>query len=111
MAIIYGDYAFSSALQKAMKQHNIPHSWLIKNNRKNYNPENDKVTMVTQHSSKGLEFPRVIVAGIGQLKDAETDVPEQMRLLYVAMTRAQEKLLLTASNENCYVRRFSELRF
>jgi superfamily I DNA/RNA helicase len=86
-----------------------PHSWLLKNNRKNYNPENDKVTMVTQHSSKGLEFPRVIVAGIGQLKDAETDVPEQMRLLYVAMTRAQEALLLTASNENCYVRRFLEV--
>lgn len=109
IAIIYGDYAFSSALQKAMKQHNIPHSWLIKNNRKNYNPENDKVTLVTQHSSKGLEFPRVIVAGVGELKDAETDVPEQMRLLYVAMTRAQEALLLTASNKNCYVRRFLEV--
>lgn len=48
----------------------------------------------------------MIVAGIGQLKDNETDVPEQMRLLYVAMTRAQEALLLTVSNENCYVRRF-----
>lgn len=53
-----------------------------------------------------LEFLRVIVAGIGELKDAETDVPEQVRLLYVAMTRAQEALLLTASNENCYVKRF-----
>jgi len=61
--------------------------------------ENDsnKVTLMTVHSSKGLEFPYVFVAGMeenifpsGGFLASETEVEEERRLFYVAMTRAKK---------------------
>jgi DNA helicase-2/ATP-dependent DNA helicase PcrA len=60
------------------------------------------VALMTLHSAKGLEFPLVVVAGLeegllphfnsqGKLEDVE----EERRLLYVGMTRAKERLLLS----------------
>lgn len=49
---------------------------------------------MTMHSSKGLEFTAVIIMGVSDdiIPDAYTDVEEERRLLYVAMTRARERL-------------------
>ena len=60
------------------------------------------VTIMTIHKSKGLEFPNVFVSGI--CKDLlpfyysrdEKDWPEELRLLYVAMTRAKNWLCLSS---------------
>ncbi len=60
------------------------------------------VTLMTIHKSKGLEFPIVFVTGI--CKDLlpfyysrdEKDWPEELRLLYVAMTRAKNWLCLSS---------------
>ena len=57
----------------------------------------NKVTLMTVHSSKGLEFPYVYVAGMeenifpsGGFLASDTDVEEERRLFYVAMTRAKK---------------------
>ncbi len=57
----------------------------------------NKVTLMTVHSSKGLEFPYVYVAGMeenifpsGGYLASETDIEEERRLFYVAMTRAKK---------------------
>jgi DNA helicase-2/ATP-dependent DNA helicase PcrA len=57
----------------------------------------NKVTLMTVHSSKGLEFPYVFVAGMeenifpsGGFMISETEVEEERRLFYVAMTRAKK---------------------
>ena len=59
----------------------------------------NKVTLMTVHSSKGLEFPYVFVAGMeenifpsGGFMISETEVEEERRLFYVAMTRAKKAL-------------------
>lgn len=105
MAVIYCDHQFGEALLRELNQYAIPAIWMgDKKNRRNYDPAENKVLLVTRQSSKGLEFPRVIVAGLGSLKDDDETKPEEARLLYVAMTRAQEFLLLTASNNNHYTR-------
>ena len=62
----------------------------------------EKVALMTMHAAKGLEFPIVFISGCenGYLpfksfgKD-ETDINEEKRLFYVAMTRAKERLYLT----------------
>lgn len=105
---------------------------------KGYEEENDSVKLMTIHKSKGLEFPVVIVAGMGRqfnemdykknvlvgkegglgidyidkdkriryqspIKKAltimgkEADRAEELRVLYVALTRAKEKLIMTGS--------------
>ena len=61
--------------------------------------DEDAVTLVTCHKAKGLEYRRVVVTGaVDKLmphRGAE-DVEEERRLMYVAMTRAQERLWLSA---------------
>ncbi len=64
----------------------------------------EKLTLMTVHAAKGLEFPVVIVAGLEEDTfpfrrsqeplDAES-LEEERRLAYVALTRAEERLLLT----------------
>ncbi len=57
----------------------------------------NKVTLMTVHSSKGLEFPYVYVSGMeenifpsGGFLASDTDIEEERRLFYVAMTRAKK---------------------
>ena len=61
----------------------------------------DQVRVMTMHACKGLEFPVVFIVGCEEnilpfkLPGRESDVDEERRLLYVAMTRAQRLLVLT----------------
>ncbi|HPC57032.1 MAG TPA: 3'-5' exonuclease [Caldisericia bacterium] len=64
----------------------------------------DKITLMTVHSAKGLEFNTVFIVGLEEglfphFKSllSNDDVEEERRLLYVAMTRAKENLYLTYS--------------
>jgi len=61
----------------------------------------DAVTLITMHNTKGLEFPCVIVSGLEQglfPRDDEEgeDLEEQRRLFYVSLTRAKDRLYLSA---------------
>jgi DNA helicase-2/ATP-dependent DNA helicase PcrA len=64
------------------------------------------VTFMTVHSAKGLEFPYVFIAGLEEgifphsrsLLD-RTELEEERRLLYVAMTRAMDRLYLLHARE------------
>lgn len=66
--------------------------------------ETDRVTCMTLHASKGLEFPLIFIIGCeeGLIPHANSiqsaaSLEEERRLLYVGMTRAQEKLTITTS--------------
>ena len=52
--------------------------------------------VMTMHASKGLEFDAVIVAGISDrvIPDKLSDIEEERRLFYVAMSRARERLYI-----------------
>jgi hypothetical protein len=62
----------------------------------------DTVKLVSMHSSKGLEFPLVIMPGLGQLPKPGEDEAREARLLYVAMTRATERLLLIHHEDSVF---------
>lgn len=78
----------------------------------------DSVTLMTIHGAKGLEFPVVLLHGLKagliplEYPGRETDLEEERRLLYVAMTRAKEELILTSSGEpSIFVKQVSENTF
>jgi hypothetical protein len=54
------------------------------------------VKLTTLHSSKGLEFPVVFVVGLDELDSTNARKVEELRLLYVGMTRATHQLSLSA---------------
>ena len=60
------------------------------------------------HASKGLEFPVVAITGVGHMAFREGQEPSEARLLYVAMTRATERLILTCSRMNVFVGKLGE---
>lgn len=107
IAILYTQGYQGGLLAGALEKTTIPYRLLGTARQKAaYDPSVQQLTAITIHSSKGLEFPRVIMLGIGHLKDSDESAREQnARLLYVGMTRAQECLLLTTSQENEYGKR------
>ena len=66
---------------------------------------NDAVKIISMHSSKGLEFPLVIIPALGQMPRAGEDESAEARLLYVAMTRATERLLLLHHVDSLFSKR------
>lgn len=63
------------------------------------------VKLLTMHSAKGLEFPIVFVAGLQALPFKNETAEDAVRLLYVAMTRATQMLVLSAQGDSAIVRR------
>ncbi|HUU29921.1 MAG TPA: UvrD-helicase domain-containing protein [archaeon] len=61
----------------------------------------EAVTLMTMHASKGLEFKVVFITGAEEglipFTYRETDLQEERRLFYVALTRASERLYLTSA--------------
>ncbi|MFP4448072.1 MAG: ATP-dependent helicase [Bacteroidales bacterium] len=75
---------------------------LMTNIDKEDQEDSDKVTLMTMHSAKGLEFKEVFLAGIEEglfpsqmSMNTEKDVEEERRLFYVALTRAEEKATIS----------------
>ncbi|MEM1069328.1 MAG: UvrD-helicase domain-containing protein [Planctomycetota bacterium] len=63
---------------------------------------NDRITLMTLHAAKGLEFPRVFIIGVeddmlphSRSKSSQREVEEERRLLFVGITRAKEQLQLS----------------
>ncbi|MEZ5517402.1 MAG: 3'-5' exonuclease [Gammaproteobacteria bacterium] len=62
------------------------------------------------HSSKGLEFPTVAVSGIGSMPLEFGNQRGEAKLLYVAMTRSTEKLLLTSHRRSDFFKQLQEFK-
>ncbi len=67
-------------------------------------PDQSRVTLMTLHGAKGLEFPVVFMAGMEEglfpnrkCYNRDAEMEEERRLCYVGMTRAREKLYMIAS--------------
>lgn len=84
----------------------IDHINLDKTSQEEEDPDTDKVTLITLHNTKGLEFKRVIITGMESglfprpEKSAE-EIEEERRLFYVGITRAKDELYFTS----CAMRR------
>jgi uncharacterized protein (TIGR00375 family) len=71
-----------------------------------YAQQAEKVSLMTMHAAKGLEFPVVFITGceedlipLKQRNGEQADIEEERRLFYVAMTRAKDRLYLTRAKK------------
>ena len=93
MAIVYRRYGIGQALADALTRRGVLFQWQ-QDKKHSYSPLHDSVKLITMHSSKGLEFPLVCIPGIGTPMKEE-DLQDEARLIYIAMTRATQELVMT----------------
>lgn len=103
MAVLYATHTQGEQLARRLKQAGLPCQWLADRPRKMaYDSEADSLPLMTLHSSKGLEFERVILIGIGQMDDSDHARPHSARVIYVGMTRARKYLVVANSGNNAF---------
>ena len=109
MCVVYRSRWMGEKLQLALQAEGVPTQWLAsQRDKKSFKPGEDSVKLMTMHSSKGLEFPLVSISGIGYMPGKQDDLASEAKLLYVAMTRSTDKLLLTCHEESEFVRMLAE---
>ncbi|MDD5035153.1 MAG: 3'-5' exonuclease [Methylococcaceae bacterium] len=108
MAVVYRSNFMGEKLAKRLSDKGIPVEWLQQSNSsRRFRPDDDSVKVVTFHSSKGLEFPVVAIPGLGYMPYEDQDPREEVRLMYVGMTRAMERLIITCHRESAFVSRLN----
>ncbi|MDE0484604.1 MAG: crossover junction endodeoxyribonuclease RuvC [Candidatus Poribacteria bacterium] len=100
-AVLYRTNRQAEAFTEAFRELEIPYH-VVGNSS---NRDIDGVSLMTIHKAKGLEFPNVFVAGVCTSllpfhNSNEQDWGEELRLLYVAMTRAKNWLCLSSYQED-----------
>ena len=108
MAVIYRNQWEGEKLHEVLRDLGIPSRLADNTGKQTLFAAEDSVKLVTMHSSKGLEFPFVIIPGIGGLPKEGQGEAEEARLLYVAMTRATEHLLLIHHLDSVFSRRIRD---
>ncbi len=100
MAVICRDYATMDECARALQHRKLPHQ--VRKRSGDYKPNLDAINVLTMRVSKGLEFPVVMLPGVGQMPAAGEDEKEEARVFYVAATRATEKLFVTVSGTSSF---------
>jgi hypothetical protein len=109
MAVICASQRHGFLMQQRLRREGLAHLWMGERQGKAaYDPSKQQVSILSIQSSKGLEFKSVIFIGLGHVAEV-FDEKEQAKLLYVGMTRARERLILTASENTACTERLSSL--
>lgn len=110
IAILVPDNKISKMISERLDKAGIENLCLVgKDNKAAYDPGKPLVTVLTIHSSKGLEFETVILAGIDKIQFVAGELVDQVRLMYVGMTRAKSQLLITSSGNTVFTERLVEM--
>ena len=74
-----------------------------------YSPSEPVVIILTIHSSKGLEFDTVVMFNVDEISFVAEELVDQVRLMYVGMTRAKSQLLITSSGNTVFTQRLVDM--
>lgn len=108
MAVLYPEGGAGQAMAEALAGLGVPHAWPDGHaSRSGYCAGADRVSLMAIHSSKGLEFPAVVLLDasfVAPGEEADSSLPERLRLLHVGITRARQRLLVSFHRNNAVAR-------
>lgn len=100
MAILCRDHASMDACAEILAHRQLPHQ--VRHRSGDFDPRADSIKVMTMHVSKGLEFPIVAVAGVGQMPQEGQAIADEAKLFYVAATRATQRLVVTVAGDSAF---------
>ncbi len=98
MAVLYPRHFIGERFEKILLQAGVPVD-VARAHGNRIEIKRDAVRFLSMHNAKGLEFPCVAIGGLGELKKSE-DIDDDIRLTYVAITRATHEALVTYSSRS-----------
>ena len=103
----YDNRALPMRILNSLESSGIPASWISRDVRTKemYDITTDRVSVISIHSSKGLDFDLVYLVGIDHIKPSRTVKKSMDTLVYVAMTRAKYRLVIPYTVETEIIKR------
>ena len=95
MAVLFPRHFIGKRFEKILAKSDIPVD-MVKDHGNRVQKDRDAVRFLSMHNAKGLEFPCVAIGGLGELKKLE-EIDDDIRLTYVAITRATHEAFITYS--------------
>jgi len=102
MAVLVRYANQAQSIGKALEKFGVPYKVAKEQDDKRTLFKEDSVKIVTLHSSKGLEFGATFIPRLCEIPATEDAQAEEARLLYVGMTRATERLVLSQTKESLF---------
>jgi superfamily I DNA/RNA helicase len=83
-------------LLKELDRKKLPYRWISEDveAKSSFHWAEDTVKISTAHSAKGMDAPKVIILSAESFDDNNREGTDDTKLLYVAMTRAREELVV-----------------
>ncbi len=105
----YGGRELPRRLKQRLQAAGIPVKWVSEDLRAKelFDITTDRVSLVSIHSAKGLDFDLVYVVGADRIRATDETRPYLTRLLYVALTRAKYRLVIPYVEENEFIRKMA----
>ncbi|MBX7224376.1 MAG: AAA family ATPase [Blastocatellia bacterium] len=103
---VAGDAKYVRALLSAFAEAGIPCEWIARDSRskQSFRMDSPTVKVSTIHSAKGLDFDAVALVGVSLLPSPEGDAALERKLVYIGLTRARRRLLITWCKPSQFVR-------
>jgi hypothetical protein len=108
----YDNRALPMRLLRNLEGAGIPSTWVSQDVRSKemYDVTTDRVSLISIHSSKGLDFDLVYLVGLDHIRGTEETRQNLMSLVYVAMTRAKYRLVIPYVEETDLISRIKGCR-
>lgn len=105
IAVLGRTKSLLESLTQALQKRQIAAQSMATKAIRDFDWKQPSIKLLTLHSAKGLEFPLVFVIGLDAMPHMNEPMDEEVRLLYVGMTRATHELVLTAAGNSAMVQR------
>jgi superfamily I DNA/RNA helicase len=106
----YDNRALPMRLLRSLEAAGVPSTWVSQDVRSKemYDVTTDRVSLISIHSSKGLDFDLVYLVGLDHIQATDETRSNLVSLVYVAMTRAKYRLVIPYVEETGLIKRIKE---